>query len=67
MNRLEVIHVLVDEFRNRNFRQIPVSFVADEPHGENVAQRRCDEVRILADEQLQAGGEFLIRSHLFHR
>jgi hypothetical protein len=52
MDRFEVIHVLVDELRNRNFSQIAVRFVADEAHGENVAQRRCDKGGVLANEQL---------------
>jgi hypothetical protein len=52
MDRLEVIHVLVDKLGNRNFSQITVRLIADESHRENVAQRRCDQVGILADEQL---------------
>jgi len=49
MKRLKVIHILVDELRNRYLRQVYVRFVPNQPHRENVAQRGCNEVRILAD------------------
>ena len=42
MKRLEVIHVLVDEFRNRYLRQITVSFVPNQTHREDIAQRGGD-------------------------
>ena len=42
MDGFEVIHVLVDEFRNRNFRQIAMRFISNQPHRENVAQSRGD-------------------------
>ena len=51
MQRLEVIHVLIDELRNPNLRQVPVRFVPNQPHREDVAQRSCNEVRILANQQ----------------
>ena len=63
MQRLEVIHELVDELRNRDFSQIAVRFVPDQPHREDVAQRRRDEMRILADEQFQPSREIFIGRH----
>jgi hypothetical protein len=35
-------------------------FISDEPHRENIAQRRDDQMRILADKQFEAGSEILI-------
>src|SRR5208283_6236444 len=64
MFRLEIVHELVDEFWNGNFRQISMSFIANEPHCKNVAQRRCDELWVLANEQLKPDSEFLICSHV---
>jgi hypothetical protein len=67
MNRFEVIHVLVDEFRNRNLRQITMRFVSNQPHRENVAQRRGDQMRILADEQFEPRREIFICGLVIHR
>jgi hypothetical protein len=63
MKRLEVIHELIDEFSNRYFRQVPMRFVPNEPHCENIAQRGCDEVRVLADQQFQPSCKILISTH----
>ena len=63
MHRLEVIHELVHELRNRDFRQVTMRLVPNQPHREDVAQRGRDEMRILADEQLQAGGKILVGRH----
>ena len=67
MDGFEVIHVLVDEFRNRNFGQIAMRFVANQPHRKNIAQRRRDQMRIFADEQLEASGEILICGLMIHK
>jgi len=66
MHRLEVIHVLIDEFRNGDLRQVAVRLVADEPHRENVAQGRSNEVRILADKKLQTTGEVFVCGFVIH-
>ena len=59
VNGFEIIHELVDELCNRNFRQIAMSFVSNQPHRENVAQRRGDQMWIFADEQLEVSSESL--------
>lgn len=63
MKRLEVIHVLIDELSNRYLRQITMSFIPNQPHREDVAQRGCDELRILANQQFQPRCKILICAH----
>jgi hypothetical protein len=63
MKRIEVIHILVDEFRNRYFRQISMRFVPNQSHREDVAQRSCDEVRVLANQQFEPSRKILICTH----
>jgi hypothetical protein len=63
MKRLEVIHILVDELRNRYLRQITMSFIPNQPHCEDIAQRGCDELRIFANQQFQPGCKILICAH----
>jgi hypothetical protein len=67
MDGFEVIHVLVDEFRNRNLRQITMRFISNQPHRENIAQRRGNQMRIFADEQLEASSEILICGLMIHK
>jgi hypothetical protein len=50
VERLKVIHELVDELSNPNLREVAVRFVSDEPHRKNVAQGRRDEIWIFADQ-----------------
>jgi hypothetical protein len=67
MKRFEVIHELVDEFRNRYFRQIAMRFIPNQSHREYVVQRRGDQMWILADQQLEARGEILIGGLVIHK
>jgi hypothetical protein len=54
---------LVDEFGNPYLCQVSVRFVPNESHCEDVAQRGCDEVGVLADEQFEPSREILICTH----
>jgi hypothetical protein len=56
---------LVDELGYGNFGKVAVGLVADETHREDVAQGDCDEVRMLADQQLEPTCEVFIW-RLFH-
>lgn len=38
MLTLKIIHELIDEFGNADFSQVPMRFIAYEPHGEYVTQ-----------------------------
>jgi hypothetical protein len=58
---------LVDEFRNRNFRQIAMRFISNQPHRENVAQRRGNQMRIFTDQQFEACSEILIGGLVIHK
>ena len=62
MDRSKVIHELIDELGDSNFRQIAVRLVPNQPHRENVAERCGNQVRILADKQLQASCEIFVCS-----
>ena len=42
VDRPEIVHVLIDEFRYRNFGKITVGLVLDEAHCEYVAERGRD-------------------------
>ena len=54
MNRLEIIHILIDEFHDSNFGKIAMGLVSDKPHGKNVTQRDCNQFRAFLDQQFQA-------------
>lgn len=61
MSGFEVVHILVYEFRDCYLGQIPVRFVANEPHCKNVAQRYRNEMRVLAYQMGESLYEIAIR------
>jgi hypothetical protein len=67
VNGFEIIHELVDKLCNRDLRQIAMRFISNQPHRENIAQRRGDQMRIFADEQLEVSGEIFICVLVIHK
>src|SRR5258707_1289684 len=54
MHGFEVIHKLVYELRDSDFREVAVRLVANQPHCENVAQSDRDQIWILPNKQAKA-------------
>ena len=63
MGGFKIIHILIDKFCNGDFRQITMRFIANESHRENVTQSRCDEMRILRDQQFEALSKIFVGCH----
>ena len=66
VNGAKVVHVLVDEFRHGYLRQVAMRLVADEAHGEYVAERRLNQGGMFAQQQLQAIDEVPVCVNAVH-
>jgi hypothetical protein len=59
VDRLEVVHVLVDEFDYGNLCRVAVSFVTNKPYSEDVAQSSYNQIWILANRRLESDCKLL--------
>src|SRR5580765_8717674 len=66
MHGFKIVHVLINELCNRDFCQITMSFISDQPHRENVAQCRGNQMRVFTDEQLEPGRKILVCFLMIH-
>ena len=67
MDGPKIVHVLVDELGDSDFGQIPMCFVSNQPHREDIAQRQPNQVGMLADQQLESARELFVCGLCIHK
>jgi hypothetical protein len=61
VHRSKIVHELIDEFGDSYFSKVAMSLVADQPHREDIAERRRNQFGMLADKQRESSCEIFVR------